>query len=230
MIPVLAIPALNRADLLARCLGSIDVAVQRLLVIDNSSDDRIREVAEEFNADVLRIGANLGVAASWNLAMKANPQARWWAIAGLDSQFGKGDLDTLAEFVDRDAPVVGCLMQFGAFGLNRACLERVGFFDESFHPIYCEDCDYEYRCRLAGVPIVQLPSSTVHLEGGSVSLQDGHQADNARSFPANHDYYHAKWGGPIRGGETYTTPFNRGGSIRDWALDPARLRENAWSA
>lgn len=230
MIPVLAIPGLNRADLLARCLASIDTEVQRLLIIDNSADGRIADVAEELDAEIIETGANLGVAASWNLAIKANPQARWWAIAGLDTEFGPGDLERLADFVDRDDPVVACLLRFGAFGLNRAALDEVGWFDENFHPIYCEDCDYEYRCRLAGVPIVDLPSATVHLEGGSVALHDGHRDDNARSFPANHAYYNAKWGGSIRGGEVYTSPFNRGGSIRDWTLDPARLRELAWSA
>ena len=230
MIPVLAIPGLNRPDLLANCLGSIDTEIQRLIVIDNSSDGRIGDVAAEFNAEVIDAGVNLGVAASWNLAIKANPQARWWAIANLDIRFGPGDLERLAEFVDRETPIVGCLLRFGAFGINRAALETVGWFDENFHPIYCEDCDYEYRCQLAAVPIIDIPSTTEHLEGGSVSLHDGHRDDNARSFPANHAYYEAKWGGSVRGGERFTSPFNRGGSVADWTLDPSRLRELAWSA
>jgi GT2 family glycosyltransferase len=226
MIPVLAIPALNRPDLLRQCLASIDEPVGRLLVIDNSPDGSM----DPGGVEVIRVGANLGVAASWNLALKANPQAPWWAIASVDVEFGAGDLGRLAMFMERPEPTVGCLLRFGAFGLNRAALDSVGFFDESFHPIYCEDCDYEYRCKLAGVPIVDVGSGTVHLESGSVSLHAGHTADNARSFPANHDYYRAKWGGPVRGGEVFTTPFDRGGSIRDWTLDPARLRELAWNA
>jgi GT2 family glycosyltransferase len=227
MIPVLAIPALNRPDLLRRCLVSIDVPVERLLVIDNSPDG---SMDPGMGGEVIRVGANLGVAASWNLALKANPRAPWWAIASVDVEFGSGDLGRLAAYMERDEPAVGCLLRFGAFGLNRAALDAVGYFDESFHPIYCEDCDYEYRCKLAGVPIVDVGSRTVHLESGSVSLHAGHALDNARSFPANHAYYRAKWGGPVRGGEVFTTPFDRGGSIRDWTLDPARLRELAWNA
>ncbi len=230
MIPVLAIPGLNRPDLLARCLASIDEPVERLIVIDNSADGAIGDVAAEWNADIIDAGTNLGVAASWNLALKAAPLAPWWAIVGLDTEFAPGDLQRLATAMEDPAPRVACLFRFGAFGLNQACLDRVGWFDENFHPIYCEDCDYEYRCHLAGVPVIDLPSGAAHLEGGSVSLHAGHRDDNARTFPANHAYYQAKWGGPVRGGETFRSPFNRGGPVTEWTLDPARLREMAWSA
>lgn len=223
VIPVLAIPGLNRPDLLVQCLASVNEPIERLIVIDNSPDGSIGRAAA--GAEVITPGANLGVAASWNLAMKVAPRAPWWAFAGLDTSFGDGDLARLAEMPDE--PMVRCLLRFGAFGLNRACLDRVGWFDENFHPIYVEDCDYEYRCRLAGVPIIDLPSSTVHLEGGSVTIR-GAGTDNGRTFPANHAYFQAKWGGRARGGETFTSPFDRGGPVSEWRLDPARLRELAW--
>lgn len=226
MIPVLGIPGLNRPDLLRRCLASLDVPVERLVVIDNSADGSIGDAAG--GAQVIDPGWNLGVAASWNLIMKTAPNAPWWAIVNLDVTFAPGDLARLAAAMTPE-PKVACLLRFGAFGINRACLDAVGWFDENFHPIYCEDCDYEYRCRLAGVPIIDLPSGTQHLEGGSVALHDGHVRDNARTFPANHTYYQAKWGGPVRGGEVYRTPFDRGGWLGDWTLDPARLREQTWT-
>ncbi len=230
MIPVLALPGLNRADLLHRCLSSIDVEVDRLVVVDNSADGSIGDVAAEFDAHVIDPGWNLGVAASWNLVVKANPMAPWWAIANVDVEFAPGDLARLASAMnDRDAHVA-CLLRFGAFGINRSCVDLVGLFDENFAPIYCEDCDYEYRCRLAGVPIVDVQSGARHLEGGSVALHAGHVDDNARTFPANHAYFEAKWGGPVRGGETYRSPFNRGGAVSEWTLDPARLRSQAWTA
>lgn len=227
---ILAIPALNRPDLLRRCLASIDTDVERLLVIDNSPDGSMGDVAEEAGAEVIDVGTNLGVAASWNLAIKANPSASWWAIANVDIEFGPGDLDMLARHMARPEPAVGTLYGFGAFGINAECVERVGWFDENFAPIYAEDADYEYRCALSGVEIRHLPSATRHLEGGSVTYRsdDRYARANARTYPANLAYYQAKWGGPLRGGEVFTTPFDAGGSPADWTLHLRRLRDQRW--
>lgn len=230
VIPVLAIPGLNRPDLLTRCLASIDVEVCRLLVIDNSRDGSIGDAAEAFGAEIIDVGANLGVAASWNLAIKANPTAPWWAIANVDIEFAPGDLGMLVRHMARPEPAVGCLAAFGAFGINAECIERVGWFDENFAPIYCEDADYEYRCALMGVEIRHLPSATGHAEGGSVTYRsdDRYARANARTYPANVAYYEAKWGGPLRGGERFTTPFDAGGSPADWTLHLRRLRDQQW--
>jgi hypothetical protein len=51
---------------------------------------------------------------------------------------------------------------------------------------------------------------------------------NGFTHPANDEYYARKWGGPKEGGETFTTPFNQGGHVGDWRLDPERLRNQAW--
>ena len=65
---------------------------------------------------------------------------------------------------------------------------------------------------------------------GSVSLRQ-HYADNRRSYPENVRYYCEKWGLPgVRAEGGYSTPFDRGGSIKDW--DPpslSRLRRLSWS-
>jgi GT2 family glycosyltransferase len=231
MIHVLAIPALNRPDLLRRHLASIDEPVERLFVIDNSPDGSMGEAATELGVEVVDVGCNLGVAASWNLAMQINPRAPWWMLANVDQEYGPGDLGRVTAAMADPEARVACLCRFGAFGINRACLERVGWFDENFHPIYAEDADYEHRCLLAGVPVVDLPSATVQLDGGSVSWRSdpAYATANARTYPANLAYYEAKWGGPLRGGERFATPFNAGGLVAEWTLDPARLREQAWS-
>ena len=41
---------------------------------------------------VIQPGHNLGVAASWNLGIKATPLADWWLICNSDIKFGPGDL------------------------------------------------------------------------------------------------------------------------------------------
>jgi GT2 family glycosyltransferase len=230
MIPVLGIPALNRPDLLKRHIESIDVEVGRLFVIDNSPDGSMGDAADELGVEVVDPGCNLGVAASWNFIIKTNPPADWWMIANVDQEYAPGDLARLAEAMADPAPAVRCLSAFAAFAINRACVETVGLFDENYVPIYCEDADYEYRCKVAGVPIVDVQSGSKHLDGGSVTYRsDRAYADrNARTYPANVAYFEAKWGGPLRGGEQFTSPFNAGGSVKDWTLDIGRLRDLAW--
>ena len=103
---------------------------------------------------------------------------------------------------------------------------RVGFWDEDFHPAFCEDADYEYRCTLAGVRWGFIQGETSHVR--SVSLDD-YRRDNERSYPANVARYVAKWGGMLRGGETFTTPYDRGGSLAGHTEpDLSALRANAW--
>lgn len=229
MIPVLGIPVINRPDLLRRCIASIDHPTDRLLVIDNSGMGELGDAAALMREDALIVDppSNLGVAASWNFTIRTSPEAPWWLLANADIAFAPGELAELATFMDaQTGPAVGLLVEFGAFALNAECVEAVGFFDENFVPIYCEDTDYRRRCHLAGVPLTSLPSRTTHV--GSVSYQGRHAPDNARTYPQNVAYYRAKWGGWI-GEERYASPFDEGGSVADWTLDLARLRSLSWS-
>lgn len=229
VIPVLGVPVLNRPDLLEVMLRSIDVEVERLVVIDNSGTGELANVALDVRPDaiVLDPPRNLGVAASWNLIIKMTADAPHWLLANADVRFGPGDLSRLSAATIGEDAVVAMLVEYGAFGLNRATLDAVGWFDENLHPIYCEDTDYRYRCVLAGVPERTVsPHSTTHV--GSVSYRgNDNDARNARTYPANVAYYTRKWGG-FRGAERYSTPFAAGGSLRDWTLDAATLRAQAW--
>lgn len=229
MIPVLGVPVLNRPDLLSRMLASIDVPVDRLVIVDNG--DCTGDLPERYWPAVTVPPSNLGVAASWNLIIQASPNAPWWLLVNADVEFGPGDLAWLAAHMAPAGPRVATLLEFGAFGINGEAVDAVGWFDENFHPIYAEDCDYEWRCRLAGVPIVRVPSGTRHLEGGSVTYRSDPAlaARNAETYPENIAYYRRKWGGGPRGGETFTTPFDQGGDLRDWRLSLDRLALQAWT-
>jgi GT2 family glycosyltransferase len=227
MIHVLAVPCINRPDLLAACLASIDEPVERLIVIDNSGTGELGDVAASIRPNALIVDppSNLGVAASWNFAIRTTPDAPWWCLVNADVTFAPGDLGRLAGEMTDEAEV-RCLIEFGAFGITAAAIEAAGWFDEQFVPIYAEDADYEYRCSLAGVPIIAIPNTSSHV--GSAAIRSGYAEANARTYPANLDYYQRKWGGPLRGGERFTSPFDRGGSVRDWSLDLSRLRSQAW--
>lgn len=218
---VLAIPFLTGEADLRRCLASIDADVS-VVVIDNS----VEGLAEPTSAWVMEAPHNIGVAASWNLAIKAYPQEPFWLIANHDTVFAPGDLDRLITEMGKPGPRwVGMNGDWRVFGINAECVERVGWFDERFHPVYLEDCDYERRCTLAGVPWYFIEGGATHV--GSASIKDPHYgARNAVTYPANRQLYREKWGGEPRSSETFTEPFDGHGTME--GCDLKRLRELAW--
>ncbi len=223
MAPTLAIPFLTGQDDLRRCIRSIDAEVD-LLVIDNS-DDGVMDI--DLPGWFLPMPTNIGVAASWNLAIKSHPHEPFWLFANHDTVFASGDLDRLIAEMQKPGPRwVGMNGDWRVMGLSAEAVEAVGWFDENYHPIYCEDADYERRCTLAGVPWYFIDGGATHV--GSATIRDPRYARaNARTYPANVAYHRSKWGGPPRG-ERFTTPFDSGASLAAWTLDVRRLRDLAW--
>lgn len=232
---VLGIPYLTGQDDLRRCIESIDVSAD-VVVVDNSKEGipaswemfGPRTLGDLDQPYYLEMPHNLGVAASWNLIVKAYPAEPFWLIANHDTVFAPGDLQRLIDEMGKPGPRwVGMNGDWRVFGINAECIELVGFWDERFTPCYLEDCDYEYRCTLAGVPWYFIDGGATHV--GSASIKEPRYAlGNSKSYPANVALYREKWGGPQRGGETFTTPFNLGGLVSDWVPDIQRVRDLAW--
>jgi GT2 family glycosyltransferase len=223
MIPVLGVPVLNRPDLLYEMLTSIDVPIERVVIVDNGD---VVPTITDANVRVIRPGANLGVSASWNLILKSTPRAAWWVFANFDLVFAPGDLARLADHMETVGGV-GLLGTFAVFGLTADVVNRVGFFDENFAPAYYEDNDFDYRCRRADVPMASLPSGWRHQVSSTILSSPSYRAQNALTFGPNGDYYREKWGGMPQS-ETFTTPFDRGGDPRHWHLELARLASQSW--
>lgn len=225
-IPVLIVPVLNQPELLCRMLGSIDHDVERVVVIDNGGvfDGQWRVT------DHIRPGHNLGVAASWNLGMKVSPGAPWWLIVNHDIEFGAGDLARLDEAVDPNGDTHYFMLGMAAFALTRHTLERVGYFDENFHPAYDEDLDWDRRAKLVGCERIEVGFTGTHVGSATIHSDPSLRRQNGRTHMANDVYYSRKWGGPKQGGERFSTPFNRGGHVGEWRLEPQRLQSQAWKA
>jgi len=223
MIPVLGVPILTKPELLDELLATIDVEVGRLVIIDNGG-----VIGDVTNAEVVRPGRNIGVAASWNHVFAMAPEAPWWMIVGFDITFAPGDLTRLVEYMDAvTEPTVALLGTFSVFGINRAAIETAGTFDENFHPAYFEDNDYDYRCRLTGVTLTGLPSGLQHRVSSTILARGLFRNENDRTFPRNAHYYRKKWGGSPRA-EGFDTPFDAGGSPAEWELEPGRVEELSW--
>lgn len=220
---VLGIPVISRPDLLRACLESIDLEVQ-LVVIDNSGTGEFGDIAAEYGALVVEPATNLGVAASWNHIIRSFPDEPYWLIANADTVLGAGDLQRLC---DEPGGWVGVNDDWRAFRIEAGTIHVVGFFDENYHPIYCEDADYERRCDLAGIDWHFISGGSTH--AGSATIQEPRYRDaNARTYPSNVAYYETKWGVGVRMPGGYLSPFDRGGHVGDWRLDLSRLRANSW--
>jgi len=221
--PVLGIPIINRFDKLERLIESIDIPV-RLVIIDNSGQSKAFDVAPE-EAWVVDMPNGIGVPAAWNLIIKMFPTEPYWLISNGDLAYGPGTLQKLVEATESgDWGWVNVNDHWSLFGLTADAVERVGFFDENYAPIYCEDADYERRCDLLGVKWGSIKGDVIHEV--STSLEDFSGA-NSRTYPRNVQYYFDKWGTGVRQSGGFDTPFDRGLPL---AVGPSlrRLREAVW--
>lgn len=230
MIPVLIVPILNRPELLDKMLASIDHPVEKVIIIDNG--DVLDEGWVTWHAQyrVIQPGHNLGVAASWNLGIKCSPTAAWWFITNHDIEFGPGDLERLDQSVEPRANAVYYTLGMAGFAVTPPAIQSVGWFDENIHPAYDEDLDWQRRARLIGVKEIETGFTGTHVGSATIMANPYLRMQNGGTHAANDRYYAEKWGGAKAGGETFTSPYNRGGSVADWTLDIRRLREQAWKS
>ena len=191
-LPVLGVPVLNNPAKLYQMLQSIDTKVGRILVIDNGdvlNHVTAKDCARGNRVDIITPGANLGVAGSWNLIIKANPFATNWMIVNSDITFPMDALERFGAAARRDALVLsGGAPPWCAFVLGDQVVSTVGLFDEGIHPAYFEDDDYARRCTFHGFPVVNSGIYVEHDNSSTIREPRFQQANN-RTFPANRAYY-----------------------------------------
>lgn len=208
MIPVLGVAVLNRPDLLNRLLGSIDVLVEDLVIIDNAGGLDIAGCDAAENIWHLPLPSNLGVAGSWNLVIRSTPFAPWWLIVNSDAYFNPGQLAEIAGEARTDAL---CLTEavppWACFTVGEEVVSTVGLFDERFYPAYCEDVDYERRVTAAGYDIDVMPVKVNHDNSSTIGSDPALSAANCRTYPAAVAWYRHKqingdlswgWSLPVR--------------------------------
>jgi GT2 family glycosyltransferase len=186
MIPMMVVPTLTRHDLLGQMLDTVDVAVRHLVVIDNSGDGVEVGDGPWENATVLRLPANLGVAASWNLGIRLAYRQPWVLIVSDDVTWPAGALEMFANQADEDRLVLsGTWPHWCAFAIGMRVVQQVGLFDEGYFPAYFEDNDYMRRAGRVGVQagygpeVVHRNSSTLNTPGQTFAV------GNTLSFQAN---------------------------------------------
>lgn len=188
-------------------------------------------VAELPSNTILLKYPNGGVPQAINTVVKTWP-APWWIVCNNDSWFMPGDLKILAECAwqhHEQVPAVFPNIGLSCGALTKLGIQKVGLFDENFYPVYIDDKDWFYRCKLAGLPIVQTTQTKMqHVH--SVMYQNLPKLAEAKnvSYYFCCDYYRNKWGGDWEH-ETYLTPFNLPNCPIDyWHYDPERRERMQW--
>jgi hypothetical protein len=241
VIPVLIAPAYNRHDLLLRMLSSIDVPVQRGMIFDNGLNlygdlliDDILEVKDALNLKIISPPySSIGYGGAINYAICQTSNAPWWMWASNDIEFHPGFLDRVSSEMNADAPRI----MTGGFtwgAVNRQLIDKVGLIDEfSFHPIYFDDNDFEYRCKLAGVEWIEFGCDGIthgdgdHIASLTIKSDAVLKESNHRSFVQNKNAYIDKWGGTPHE-ECFTSPWNTGWPVWVTRPDIDGRRNRSW--
>lgn len=194
MVPVLIVPILNRYDLLQRLVASIDHPVGRLLVIDNGKKCPPIESHWVKETYVWTVPDNLGCCTSWNFGIIATQQAPWWLISGNDNVFEPDALATFEREARRDAVVLAdAAPPWTAFTIGDHVVDKVGLFDDNFHPCYFDDNDYTFRCQALDVDVVQGSAKVRHDNSSTIySDQDLFDWNRDVVFPASAEYHRYK--------------------------------------
>lgn len=212
------IPYVNRPDLLARAIRSVEALWPALVVIDQSSDG----LRDDFWLDLTGARERMaGVFRAPTGAMHFTQMMNW---AQQEAQ--ASGASTLI-FMHNDAEVtdprvidtvLACsrapgrtgvvFTNFDAFcAFNVAAVSDVGPWDETFR-WYFSDNDYYRRLRLQG-----WRTEDVGAEGVGHHVSQTLQSDEAvkrsvdEGWRWHSDHYAHKWGGPP-GAETYTIPYD----------------------
>lgn len=204
---VVAIPTLNRADLLNEALTNyfIDFKETLIVICDNGNQEI---VSREHNFEILRSRTNLGVAKSWNLLMEfAEKQgATHVLMLNDDIYLGKTEIQIQSVLqVWKNMAFINSYQQWSAYVLTVQAWKEFGKFDENIFPAYFEDNDAHYRMKLLDMNMVYTEKLNPAIFRNSMTIEK--DASLNENFLKNRSYYIKKWGG-APGNEKYLVPFN----------------------
>ena len=215
MIANLTIPVLNNYNLLQRAVSSIDYPISELLIIDNGGQLDNLEVPDYVqNCRIWTMPTNLGVATSWNLGIKAFSYCPVFFFASADMFYKPGDLEQLASASPGEITLHGTFPHWHTFAIGSEVVAKIGLFDESLHPIYFEDNDYERRAKIKNVMFTYKSLAGGHDNSSTIRLDSYYNSRNAETFADNKNYYDHKVAR---------------GDYSEGKWDITRTRKNSWA-
>lgn len=190
LVPVVIVPVLTEHERVEAMLTSFDGRIGDLIVIDNGNHpkwvprcDKARQIYH------YRMPRNLGVAASWNLGIKATCSSSGWMIVNHDVGFGADGVEEFFSLAATDTLVLGGKPPWSCFWLGSEVVKKVGLFHEGYHPAYFEDNDYEVRAQRKGVKILRSPANINHRNSSTLQSDTRYQMRNQVTFDANRQLF-----------------------------------------
>jgi GT2 family glycosyltransferase len=195
VIPVLAIPILNRYDLLDQNLKTIDYPIGEILIINNNKDTNYVPPVTDLNVRVLNLPSNLGMSGSWNLTIKLYPHEKYWMFSSADTHWIPGSLEQLHNESGKEKLVM-TTEGWSAFSIGEDMIRNVGLFDEYFYPIYYEDNDYYERVMRSnmkdGYVNGNIKVNAPHGASQTINSDQKLMNRNHETFVKNGDYFNKK--------------------------------------
>jgi GT2 family glycosyltransferase len=205
---IVAIPTINRADLLNEALEIYfeDFKNTHIAICDNGKQSII---TREENFMIYRPEENLNVSGSWNMLMDYADKINASHVLMLNDDVVLGRTEHEIQMLINDNPDIPFLNSFcnwSSFILNVDWYKKIGCFDESFFPNYFNDNDYCYRMRLLGLERLNTSFLDPVIYRNSMSISKDPSLNNR--FLEYRQNYINKWGGlPME--EKYLTEFNK---------------------
>lgn len=195
-----------------------------LLIVDNTENRAWDALAAEEGWSYRTFGHNLGVPASWNIArawfLADDPHEYECLLLFSASVNWIDGLPLAMKQMNDGANWKGCQtvdLGFHAIAWSRGVFDRIGNFDENHWVGYDGDCDWAYRCILAGVLVDDpAPMPKIDMNATCVNGRAITQTAMISNTAATRCYYINKWGGEPSH-ETYVTPFDSGLPTSWWS-------------
>jgi hypothetical protein len=212
----------------AACLETIHPDVD-LFVVDNCPSP----LGWSTSKGVFRMGHNLGVARSWNLAVRTAGMWDYDAVALVSAsvRFGEAGGRDLVTLDPGKWGVTPLPAAWHTVVLTMGLFERVGFFDENFFPAYYEDADMTRRMSMAGIHLgvgdVVIDLVCGPPGHGVDALRHQHPGISAVNYIALAEYWAAKWDVPVKEAADvsrgHVTPFGLDVDLSWW--EPVEVDE-----
>jgi GT2 family glycosyltransferase len=205
---VVAIPTLNRADLLNEALERYfeDFKDTHIAICDNGKQSII---TREENFMIYRPEENMGVAKSWNMLMDYSDKIGATHVLMLNDDIYLGKSAETILYLIRHNPdfdFINSFQNWCSFILKIDMWKKVDGFDTEFFPAYYEDNSFDYKMTLAKANKTWTSFLDPILYRNSMTIAKD-PALNSR-FMQNRQMYIDMWGG-LPTEEKFTTKFNK---------------------
>lgn len=204
---IVAIPTINRADLLNEALAKYfeDFPNTEIVICDNGKQDIL---SRENKFVIYRPEENLNVSGSWNMLMDYADKKGITHVLMLndDVYLGRTEKEILYLLETIDKPFYNSEMNWSSFVLPVKTWKNIGQFDGENFPNYYNDNDFCYRLRLENLDRINTSFLNPVIYRNSMTIQKDPSL-NTR-FSEYRQNYIRKWGG-LPNQELFITPFNK---------------------